>query len=172
MPKSRKYSYNRRHMRHNRTKRGGMNTAELDAMEKGERYGIDISTPYLYDTKKVETKYNNKLNGSDYDPSKKYDVDAILRERENASKEFDKLTSLYEEEQKKQQDLSKVQQALSTPITSTEAANFFAENSKNSLDDCPDGTEMCQIMGGLKTRRNKKRSRKSRKHRRSRRCRK
>jgi hypothetical protein len=136
----------------NRTKRGGELTPEtdfdLERIESGLKYGQNLSAPYLYNTKNIPTIQNTVST------SKKEDRE---QKRQEQIDEFNKLTKQYEEHLQKEKERKAYLESLNNPITAEE---FF---SKQACDT--ETGNGCQIMGGRKTRRHKRKGRKYRKSR-------
>jgi len=170
-----RHSIRRRNKRSRRSKRGGGGTPDYEALEKGQKYGEDITAPYTYqysasDTKKV-TSYNPEEQVTKEEVERFFsapsDEMSQKTKRDKADKEFSKLTKLYEDDIKRQNDVIALQKSLQHPMTADE---LFSKPTKTS---CDKEDYNCTIMGGRKSRKYKRHSknRKSRKNRKGRKSR-
>jgi len=156
MPKAKKYTVRhrnrRRNRRYNKTKRGGMESVkpytQFYPYDKQTGKIGDIRKPKFYDPTKM-SQPNTKLNTK---PSSIKEVEDVFSQPNPEEKErikqaerdaeFKKLTQLTE-------DYNRIR-------------NKESQERTNMDDDCHNGS--CNISGGRKTRRYRRKGRKSRRH--------
>jgi len=178
MPKAKNHSHRRRNKRkhYNKTKRGGVGTDELDAMESRQKYG-DVVMPHMMNPMNIPVPTTNEPVYQEPPVASPEEVAQVFEDRSAKLAEIDELTEKYakvrEEEKRKEEeakkktqqeiqrlkDVKKIAELNRNPLTREEIAKVF----DNPPADCTGPN--CTIMGGRKTRRYRRKGRKSRKSR-------
>lgn len=179
MPKAKKHTHRRRSKgkHYNKTKRGGVGTDELDAMESGKKYGEDYVMPLMMNPMDIQAPTTNETLYQEPPAASPEEVAQVFQDRSAKLAEIDELTEKYakvrEEEKRKEEeakkktqqeiqrlkDVKKIAELNRNPLTREEIAKVF----DNPPADCTGPN--CTIMGGRKTRRYRRKGRKSRKSR-------
>lgn len=168
MPKAKqkRYSVKRRRRGGGKTSNGktsnGKEDDELDRMEKGLKYGVNTSAPYLYDTTKKTTILEKPPILPEYT---KQETEDYFSQREVANKEFEDLTEKFASDQQKQRELAASREILEKPLTAEEAEKIFDRKIEEEVEECVGPN--CTIMGGKKSRNKRRKGRKTRKSRKS-----
>lgn len=162
MPKTkqRRYSVKRRRRGGGKTS-NGKEDDELDRMEKGLKYGVNTSAPYLYAAAKKTTILEKPPILPEYT---KQETEDYYSQRGVANKEFEDLTEKFASDQQKQRELAASREILEKPLTAEEAEKIFDRKIEEEVEECVGPN--CTIMGGKQSRK-KRKSHKTRKSRKS-----
>lgn len=183
MPKAKKHSIKHRSKgkHYNKTKRGGVgthDTDELDAMERGRKYGDDYVMPLMINPTDILVTTNDQ-SYHEIPTASPEEVAKVFEDRSAKLAEIDKLTEKYEkvrEEEKQKEEkarettqqeierlkaVKKMEKLNEKPLTKQEVIEVFDKS-----PDCKGPG--CIVSGGQKSRRYRRKGSKSRRHRKSR----